>query len=141
MTEYTLKKKEFVKNNEQKTLFHRLIICYISCVCFEYLFFLMFGTENTNNSSKFYFEYSKGVNFFMIIVYLTHLVGFYFLYNFKNIGRLIFLFTLNVMVLSSFFYNLDVIGLSYFLYNIRLILLGGILILIYFSDLKKDFNK
>ena len=141
MTEYTLKKKDKNQVSEHRDLFKKLIIYnfLIFIVTIIYVFF--FQSKQVENINEYLFEnYSTFEMILIFIFFFIHLVSFYFLFIFKKIGTTLFTLSLVGVLILTLFQPVVFDGIEYTLDTISNILSGGILILMYFTNLKKEFR-
>ena len=76
-----------------------------------------------------------------IIILVAYLISFYLLFNFKKIGRNIFLFLIIFGILVGFFMGPTIADpIDYLLEYIFAVADGAILVFIYFSPLKDKFE-
>ena len=76
----------------------------------------------------------------IFILVIVHLMSFYFLFVFKKIGISLFTFSLVGVLILTLFQPTVFDGVEYTLDAISNILSGGILILIYFTNLNSEFK-
>ena len=141
MTKYTLKKKEQNQVSEYKDLFKKLIIYnfLIFIVTIIYVFF--FQSKQVENINEYLFENYSTLEMILIVIFIfIHLVSFYFLFIFKKIGTTLFTLSLVGVLILTLFQPVVFDGIEYTLDTISNILSGGILILMYFTNLKKEFR-
>jgi hypothetical protein len=74
------------------------------------------------------------------ILIIVHLISFYLLLIFKKIGISLFTLSLIGVLILTLFQPVVFDGIEYALDTVSSILSGGILILIYFTNLKKEFR-
>ena len=125
-----------------KTIFKRLVlldllltILIIPAVAFE-------STEVVDFNKYFESELSNSLLIIGAILYLVYFINLFLLYKFKSIGKQIyFIFFILIVVLSlllppsatdSWFYVIDGLGWANS---------GAILVFLYFSPIKKEFEK
>ena len=141
MTEYNLKKKKQNQVSEYKDLFKKLIIYnfLIFIVTLIYVFF--FQSKQVENINEYLFENYSTFEMILIFIFIfIHLVSFYFLFIFKKIGTTLFTLSLVGVLILTLFQPVVFDGIEYTLDTISNILSGGILILMYFTNLKNEFK-
>ena len=141
MRKYTLNKKEQNQVSEYKDLFKKLIIYnfLIFIVTIIYVFF--FQSKQVENINEYLFENYSTLEMILIVIFIfIHLVSFYFLFIFKKIGTTLFTLSLVGVLILTLFQPVVFDGIEYTLDTISNILSGGILILMYFTNLKKEFR-
>ena len=141
MRKYTLNKKEQNQFSEYKDLFKKLIIYnfLIFIVTIIYVFF--FQSKQVENINEYLFENYSTFEMILIVIFIfIHLVSFYFLFIFKKIGTTLFTLSLVGVLILTLFQPVVFDGIEYTLDTISNILSGGILILMYFTNLKKEFR-
>ena len=141
MTEYNLKKKKQNQVSEYKDLFKKLIIYnfLIFIVTLIYVFF--FQSKQVENINEYLFENYSTLEMILIVIFIfIHLVSFYFLFIFKKIGTTLFTLSLVGVLILTLFQPVVFDGIEYTLDTISNILSGGILILMYFTNLKNEFK-
>ena len=97
-------------------------------------------TDITKNLDSGFFDTQFGIAL-VITILLMYLVAVYCLYNFKTIGKSLFLFTIIGYIICLFLGKIQVIGqITYILQYVATLTDGAILTLIYFSPLKEKFK-
>jgi magnesium-transporting ATPase (P-type) len=141
MREYTLKKKELNQVSEHEGLFKKLII-YNFLIFIVYLIYtFFFQSKQVENLNEYLFKnYSTLETVLIVILLFVHLFSFYLLFIFKKIGISLFTFSLIGVLILTLFQPIVFDGLEYVLDIISNIISGGILILMYFTDLKNKFK-
>jgi hypothetical protein len=141
MTEYTLKKKKQNQVSEHKDLFKKLIIYNFLIFIVTVIYTFFFQSKQVENINEYLFKnYSTIETVIIFILVIVHLVSFYFLFVFKKIGTSLFTFSLIGVLILTLFQPTVFDGVEYTLDAISNILSGGILILIYFTNLKDEFK-
>jgi hypothetical protein len=141
MTEYTLKKKQQNQVSEHKDLFKKLIIYNFLIFIVTVIYTFFFQSKQVENINEYLFKnYSTIETVIIFILVIVHLVSFYFLFVFKKIGTSLFTFSLIGVLILTLFQPTVFDGVEYTLDAISNILSGGILILIYFTNLKDEFK-
>ena len=125
-----------------KTIFKRLILL-------DLLLFILIAVATFYPSAEVedfnkYFE-SEFSNSFLIIagvLQLIYLINLFLLYKFKSIGKKIYLIVLIVLLILSLFIPPSAVdSWLYVLEGLGFMNSGAILVLLYFSPIKKEFDK
>jgi len=96
--------------------------------------------ELTKSLDPGFFDTKFGV-VLVIIILLMYLVSVYCLYNFRSIGKSLFLLTIAAYIICLCLGKIQIIGqVTYILQYIATLTDGAILTLIYFSPLKERFK-
>jgi magnesium-transporting ATPase (P-type) len=141
MTEYTLKKKQQNQVSEHKDLFKKLIIYNFLIFIVTVIYTFFFQSKQVENINEYLFKnYSTIETVIIFILVIVHLMSFYFLFVFKKIGTSLFTFSLIGVLILTLFQPTVFDGVEYTLDAISNILSGGILILIYFTNLNNEFK-
>lgn len=141
MTEYTLKKKQQNQVSEHKDLFKKLIIYNFLIFIFTVIYTFFFQSKQVENINEYLFKnYSTIETVIIFILVIVHLISFYFLFVFKKIGTSLFTFSLIGVLILTLFQPTVFDGVEYTLDAISNILSGGILILMYFTNLNNEFK-
>ena len=141
MTEYTFKNKKNIEVYRYRDLFKKLIIYnfLIFIVTLIYVFF--FQSKKVENINEYLFENFSTFEMVLIFIFIfVHLVSFYFLFVFKKIGTTLFTLSLVGVLILTLFQPVVFDGIEYALDTVSSILSGGILILMYFTNLRKEFR-
>jgi hypothetical protein len=142
MTEYTLKKKQQNQVSEHKDLFKKLIIYNFLIFIVTVIYTFFFQSKQVENINEYLFKnYSTIETVLLFILLILHLMSFYFLFVFKKIGTSLFTFSLVGVLILTLFQPTVFDGVEYTLDAISNILSGGILILIYFTNLNSEFKQ
>ena len=125
-----------------KTIFKRLILLDLSLIILIIVAVFFESKEVADFNMYFENDYSNALLIIFGIGLLIYLINLFLLYKFKSIGKQIYLILFIVlMVLSllsppnamdSWLYVLDGLGMA---------TSGAILVLLYFSPIKKEFEK
>ena len=125
-----------------KTIFKRLILLDLSLIILIIVAVFFQSKEVADFNMYFENDYSNALLIIWGIGLLIYLINLFLLYKFKSIGKQIYLILFIVlMVLSllsppnamdSWLYVLDGLGMANS---------GAILVLLYFSHIKKEFEK
>jgi len=141
MMEYTLKKKQQNQVSEHKDLFKKLIIYNFLIFIVTVIYTFFFQSKQVENINEYLFKnYSTIEMVIIFILVIVHLMSFYFLFVFKKIGISLFTFSLVGVLILTLFQPTVFDGVEYTLDAISNILSGGILILIYFTNLNSEFK-
>ena len=125
-----------------KTVFKRLIL--LDLLLFILISVAVFYPSAEVEDFNKYFE-SEFSNSFLIIagvLQLIYLINLFLLYKFKSPGKKIYLIVLIVLwILSLFIPPSAVDSWLYVLEGLEFMNSGAILVLLYFSPIKKEFDK
>jgi len=130
----------------QKILFKRLLI--ISFV-FNFLstFYSFFFTPEEINkiNDSFLLNISEELRYILIVililVFLINFSSYFFLYNFKKIGKLFFIVPIFISSLVQLFIPTASDGPQLLLNYVVYLTDGGIITLMYFTNISKEFDK
>ena len=125
-----------------KTIFKRLIlldflliILVVSSIAFE-------SAEVTDFNKYFENDYSNSLLTVASILYLVYIVNLFFLYKFKRIGKQIyFILWIVLIILSLLLPPFASDSWSYVIDGLGWANSGAILVLLYFTPIKKEFDK
>ena len=125
-----------------KTIFKRLIlldflliILVVSSIAFE-------SAEVTDFNKYFENDYSNNLLTVAGILYLVYIVNLFFLYKFKRIGKQIyFILWIVLIILSLLLPPFASDSWSYVIDGLSWANSGAILVLLYFTPIKKEFDK
>jgi len=125
-----------------KTIFKRLIlldflliILVVSSIAFE-------SAEVTDFNKYFENDYSNSLLTVAGILYLVYIVNLFFLYKFKRIGKQIyFILWIVLIILSLLLPPFASDSWSYVIDGLGWANSGAILVLLYFTPIKKEFDK
>ena len=125
-----------------KTIFKRLILLDLSLIILTIVAVFFESKEVADFNMYFENDYSNALLIIVGIGLLIYLINLFLLYKFKSIGKQIYLILFIVLVIlnlilpphatDSLLYVLDGLGWS---------VSGALLILLYFSPIKKEFEK
>jgi hypothetical protein len=133
-------KKEKNQVSEYKDLFKKLIIYNFLTFIVTIIYTFFFQSKQVENINEYLLKnYSTFEMVLVCVLLLIHLLSFYFLFIFKKIGILLFTLSLIGVLILTLFQPLVFDGIEYVLDSISSILSGGILVLIYFTNLKNEF--
>ena len=125
-----------------KTIFKRLIL--LDLLLFILISVAVFYPSAEVEDFNKYFE-SEFSNSFLIIagvLQLIYLINLFLLYKFKSIGKKIYLIVLIVLLILSLFIPPSAVdSWLYVLEGLGFMNSGAILVLLYFSPIKKEFDK
>ena len=97
--------------------------------------------EYSQNLEPGFFDTQLGLVLVLLIL-LMYLIAIYCLYNFKPLGKSLFLYTIISYIFCLYFGKIQVIGqVTYILQYLGTLTDGAILTLLYFSPIKLKFNK
>ena len=125
-----------------KTIFKRLIlldflliILVVSSIAFE-------SAEVTDFNMYFENDFSNSLLTVAGILYLVYIVNLFFLYKFKRIGKQIyFILWIVLIILSLLLPPFASDSWSYVIDGLSWANSGAILVLLYFTPIKKEFDK
>ena len=125
-----------------KTIFKRLILLDLLLIVLIIASVFLESAEVADFNRYFENDFSNAIFIIFGIALLIHLINLFLLYKFKSIGKQIYLILFIVLVIlnlilpphatDSLLYVLDGLGWS---------VSGALLILLYFSPIKKEFEK
>ena len=125
-----------------KTIFKRLILLDLLLIILLVVSVFFESEEVTDFNKYFESEFSNSLLIIGGILYLIYLINLFLLYKFKSIGKQIYLILFIVLLvlsllsppnaMDSWLYVLDGLGMANS---------GAILVLLYFSPIKKEFEK
>ena len=125
-----------------KTIFKRLILLDLLLIILLIVSVFFESAEVADFNRYFENDFSNAIFIIFGIALLIHLFNLFLLYKFKSIGKQIYLILFIVLVIlnlilpphatDSLLYVLDGLGWS---------VSGALLILLYFSPIKKEFEK
>ena len=125
-----------------KTIFKRLILLDLSLIILIIVAVFFETKEVADFNMYFENDYSNALLIIFGIGLLIYLINLFLLYKFKSIGKQIYLILFIVLLvlsllsppnaMDSWVYVLDGLGMA---------ISGAILVLLYFSPIKKEFDK
>jgi len=125
-----------------KTIFKRLILLDLLLIILMVVAFAFESAEVADFNKYFESEFSNSLLIIGGILMLIYLINLFLLYKFKSIGKQIYIILFIVLLvlsllsppnaMDSWLYVIDGLGWT---------TEGAILILLYFSPIKKEFNK
>ena len=125
-----------------KTIFKRLILLDLLLIILMVVAVFFESAEVTDFNKYFESEFSNSLLIIGGILYLIYLINLFLLYRFISIGKQMYLivFVLGIILsliagvsaVDSWLYVIDRLGWS---------VSGAILVLLYFSPIKKEFEK
>ena len=78
----------------------------------------------------------------VLLILIMYVISVYCLYNFKPLGKQLFLFIIILYIMCLYFGKIQIISqVTYILQYIATLTDGAILTLLYFSPIKEKFNK
>ena len=102
----------------------------------------LFKPEEIMNLKLSLFPISDGLAIFYLVIMLIWLVNDFLLYNFKKIAKQIFLILFIISIIFSFFHGGGVYTSTlYLLDGLAWTFNGVILVFLYFTPIKKEFDK
>ena len=125
-----------------KTIFKRLVLADLALSILILVTAFFYESEQVINFNDNYFIMSDSMAIIYLIISVVWLVNLYFLYNFKKIGKQIFIFLFVItlililpagsMAIDATYYVLDYLGAT---------INGAMLVFLYFTPIKKEFEK
>ena len=124
-----------------KTIFKRLVLADLA-LSILMIVTAFYESKQVVNFNDNYFIMSDSMAIIYLVIMIVWLVNLYFLYNFKKIGKQIFIFLFVIslililptgsMAVDAKHYILDYLGAT---------LNGAMLVFLYFTPIKKEFDK
>ena len=125
-----------------KTIFKRLILLDLLLIILMVVAFAFESAEVADFNKYFESEFSNSLLIIGGILYLIYLINLFLLYKFKSIGKQIYLILFIVfMVLILLFPPFAMDPLTYVLDGLGMANSGAILVFLYFTPIKKEFDK
>ena len=123
-----------------KEVFKRTIILDVILIVLV-IFSLMFDSEAITQFNNTY-PLSDAISFLFVVYLIAYIINLYFLYTFKKIGKQMYLilFIIGAMVVlinGSYASNAFTSFVDFFTSTIT----GAILVFLYFTPIKKEFDK
>ena len=124
-----------------KTIFKRLVLADLA-LSILIIVTAFSESEQVANFNDNYLIMSDSMAIIYLVIMIGWLVNLYFLYNFKKIGKQIFIFlfliTLILILPSG---SMAVDAKNYILDSLGTTLNGAMLVFLYFTPIKKEFDK
>ena len=124
-----------------KTIFKRLILTDIA-LSILLVVSAFYESEQVINFNDNYFLMSDTMGLIFLVIMMVYFVNYYFLYNFKKIGKqifvILFLISIILILLTG---SMAVEAKDYILDGLSWTLNGAILVFLYFTPIKKEFEK
>ena len=124
-----------------KTIFKRLILTDIA-LSILIIVSSFYESEQVINFNDNYFLMSDTMGLIFLVILIVYFVNYYFLYNFKKIGKqifvILFLISIILLLLTG---SMAVEAKDYILDGLSWTLSGAILVFLYFTPIKKEFEK
>ena len=76
----------------------------------------------------------------LVVALIVHVLSFYFLYNFKKRGKSFYTISFLTLLIFSSLFPFATDRLAFLLYSFSLICSGGILVLMYFTNISSKFK-
>ena len=125
-----------------KTIFKRLILLDLSLIILIIVTVFFESAEVADFNRYFENDFSNAIFIIFGIALLIHLFNLFLLYKFKSIGKQIyFILFIVFIVLSLLLPPTATDSLLYTLEGLGMANSGAILVLLYFSPIKKEFDK
>jgi hypothetical protein len=132
---------------DQISFFKKLIVSNFILFFVYSIVSIFFESEEISNINDMLinFEALSAEVLILFIIILTsaiiaHVLSFYFLYNFKKIGKPLYTISLFAMLIFSSLYPFATDRLAFLLYYLSTIVSGGIIALMYFSSISSKFK-
>ena len=129
-----------------KTIFKRFVLLDFSIFVLSFIAFFFISPEITHLeedlNSNFSDTYFMGIGVIAIIYIIAYLINLFLLYKFKSIGKPMYLILFiigAVLILSMGISVTEPFG--YLIDGLASAVSGAILVLLYFSPIKKEFEK
>jgi len=124
-----------------KTIFKRLILTDIA-LSILIVVSAFYESEQVINFNDNYFLMSDTMGLIFLVILIVYLVNYYFLYNFKKIGKQIFVILFLISIILLLLTGSSAIDAKdYILDGLSWTLNGAILVFLYFTPIKKEFEK
>ena len=125
-----------------KTIFKRLILLNLSLIILTIVIVFFESAEVADFNRYFENDFSNAIYIIFGIALLIHLINLFLLYKFKSIGKQIyFILFIVFIVLSLLLPPTATDSLLYTLEGLGMANSGAILVLLFFSPIKKEFEK
>jgi|TARA_B110000977_G_C10820749_1_gene394095 hypothetical protein len=124
-----------------KTIFKRLVLTDLA-LSILIIVSVFYESEQVAIFNEKYSIMSDSMSIFYLIILVVWLVNLYFLYNFKKIGKQIFvsLFIITIIIILPSG-SMAVDAKDYILDGLGWSLNGAMLVFLYFTPIKKEFEK
>ena len=130
-----------------KTIFKRLVLLDL-LISLSFFAYIPLESKAVTEANEIFFSESSNVQMFIgvaiLIIYPIHLINLYLLYKFKSIGKQMYLilFILAIILLLGLFDIPTTIDMGFYILDgLGWSVSGAILVLLYFSPIKKEFEK
>ena len=125
-----------------KTIFKRLILLDLSLIILIIVTVFFESAEVADFNRYFENDFSNAIFIIFGIALLIHLINLFLLYKFKSIGKQIYLILFIVFGVLSLLSPPNAMDpWLYVLDGLQMANSGAILVLLYFSPIKKEFEK
>ena len=125
-----------------KTIFKRLILLDLSLIILIIVTVFFESAEVADFNRYFENDFSNAIFIIFGIALLIHLFNLFLLYKFKSIGKQMYLILFIVFIVLSLLLPPSATdSLLYTLEGLGMANSGAILVLLYFSPIKKEFEK
>ena len=130
----------------QKILFKRLLIISFVFNCLSTFYSFFFTPEEINKiNDSLLPNMSEELRYILIVILilavLINFSSYFFLYNFKKIGKLFFIVPIFISSLIQLFMPTASDGPQLLLNYVVYLTDGGIITLMYFTNISKEFDK
>ena len=124
-----------------KTIFKRLILTDIA-LSILIVVSAFYESEQVINFNDNYFLVSDTMGLIFLVILIVYFVNYYFLYNFKKIGKQIFVILFLISIILLLLTGSSAVDAKdYILDGLSWTLNGAILVFLYFTPIKKEFEK
>jgi len=139
-------KKEIPEKKKQKVVFKRLLIISFVFNFLSTLYSFFFTPEEINKiNDSLLPNISEELRYILIVILilavLINFSSYFFLYNFKKIGKLFFIVPIFISSLVQLFMPTASDGPQLLLNYVVYLTDGGIITLMYFTNISKEFDK
>ena len=125
-----------------KTIFKRLILLDLSLIILIIVTVFFESAEVADFNRYFENDFSNAIFIIFGIALLIHLFNLFLLYKFKSIGKQMYPFTYIIALLLALLGGpIALDPWTYVLDGIEMSVAGALLVLLYFSPIKKEFDK
>ena len=125
-----------------KTIFKRLILLDLSLIILIIVTVFFESVEVADFNRYFENDFSNAILIIFGIALLIHLFNLFLLYKFKSIGKQMYPFTYIIALLLALLGGpIALDPWIYVLDGIEMSVAGALLVLLYFSPIKKEFDK
>ena len=125
-----------------KTIFKRLILLDLLLIVLIIPSVFLESAEVADFNRYFENDFSNAIYIIFGIALLIHLINLFLLYKFKSIGKQMYPFTYIIALLLALLSGpIALDPWTYVLDGIEMSVAGALLVLLYFTPIKKEFDK